>query len=495
VKFFSELIKNLNNIISEEYNLKKIIFFIVYSINKNKKNIMSIKKVVEGGYCIGCGLCNNSLDQKTEIKFDKFGQYQLTSKDSQPLDDSENSKALEVCPFSGKGPDENDIGKLDYNESSNHDHRIGYYKNLYVSHVKNREERKKSTSGGIITFIAKQLLERKLVDYVVHVKKDESEDSNAMFSYGISDNINELERNTKSRYYPIEMSKVVETMRDIPGKYLVIGLPCFIKGIKRLAAIDSIINERVKFTIGLVCGHLKSKGFSEMYAVQSGILPEKLRNIDFRVKNDTGTARTYSVLVEGDDKSVVKRSNEFYGTHWGYNFFRYSACDYCDDVFAETADISVGDAWLDGYIDDPMGNSVVVVRNNTIGLIVKEAQQNNLLFTESISADLAAKSQAGGIRDRRSGLSFRLYLKQKAKKWAPKKRVEPTKGNLKFFRKLILKNRIVLRENSHYYWLKSKRMEDFNYFKKKMSFYVHKNSLLYLLSNNISDIIRSIKRL
>ena len=77
--------------------------------------------------------------------------------------------------------------------------------------------------------------------------------------------------------------------------------------------------------------------------------------------------------------SVVKRSNEFYGTHWGYNFFRYSACDACDDVFAETADISVGDAWLDGYIDDPMGKQCCGCekQNNWIN---SERKHNKITF-------------------------------------------------------------------------------------------------------------------
>jgi len=455
---------------------------------------MGIKTIVDEGYCIGCGLCCEILEQQVAIKFDKFGKYQLMSSDNSLLDDSNDSLALEVCPFSGKGLDENDIGKMDYSESQ-HDDGIGYYESLYVAHVNNIEERKNATSGGIITFIAKELLKERIVDYVVHVKKDTNKQSEAMFNYGISETLSELEQNTKSRYYPIEMSGVVKLIKDKPGKCLVIGLPCFIKGIKRLANADSIIKERVSFTIGLVCGHLKSKSFAELYAMQSGIKPSNLEHIDFRVKNENGTARSYSISISGDGKHLKKQSREFYGTHWGYNFFRYPACDYCDDVFAETADVSVGDAWLDGYIDDPMGNCVVVIRNKIVNRLFKDAIETNLVFADEVPVELVVKSQAGGLRDRRGGLSYRLFLKKKQGAWIPKKRVEPTKGNLKFFRKLILKNRITLREKSHKYWLVARDKNDFNYFKKKMAFYVHKNSILYLLSNNIKDIITSIKRL
>ena len=36
------------------------------------------------------------------------------------------------------------------------------------------------------------------------------------------------------------------------------------------------------------------------------------------------------------------------------------ACEFCDDVVGETADMSVGDAWLPGYVSDWRGTSVVV---------------------------------------------------------------------------------------------------------------------------------------
>lgn len=41
----------------------------------------------------------------------------------------------------------------------------------------------------------------------------------------------------------------------------------------------------------------------------------------------------------------------------------YKACDFCDDVFAETADIALGDAWLPEYVQDGNGTNVVVTRN------------------------------------------------------------------------------------------------------------------------------------
>ena len=69
------------------------------------------------------------------------------------------------------------------------------------------------------------------------------------------------------------------------------------------------------------------------------------------------------------------------GTNWGLGFFKYEACDYCDDIFAETADIAVGDAWLKDYTQDALGNSVVVVRNDQIRVIMEDGLKSGSVGT------------------------------------------------------------------------------------------------------------------
>jgi coenzyme F420-reducing hydrogenase beta subunit len=44
---------------------------------------------------------------------------------------------------------------------------------------------------------------------------------------------------------------------------------------------------------------------------------------------------------------------------WGAGFFQNSACNYCDDVVAETSDIAFGDAWVEPYSSDGRGTNVV----------------------------------------------------------------------------------------------------------------------------------------
>jgi hypothetical protein len=115
---------------------------------------------------------------------------------------------------------------------------------------------------------------------------------------------------------------------------------------------------------------------------------------------------------------------EIYGGNWGYGFFKYEACNFCDDVTAETADVAFGDAWLPEYVNDSGGTNVVVVRNPLIREIMLAGQSSGEILLNPIDAATVARSQAAGLRDRREGLSYRLWLKDARGDWRPRKRVE-----------------------------------------------------------------------
>lgn len=235
-------------------------------------------------------------------------------------------------------------------------------------------------------WIAYKLLEENLVDGIIHVK--ESKDPNLIYEYQISNTTSELFKGAKSKYYPIELSKVLKIVKENKGRYALIGIPCFIKSVRLLVKHDPIVDDRIKFFIGLVCGHLKSDMFSKSIGWQLGIHPDDLINIDFRKKLPNRGANYYGVEVIGKvDNEVVTRTSptkELYTTNWGQGFFKYNACEFCDDVLAETADITVGDAWLPGYQDDYLGTNVVTVRNRIILNIIEENIQSDNLYLETV---------------------------------------------------------------------------------------------------------------
>ena len=426
--------------------------------------------VIENDYCIGCGACVGLSDNRLALGFDQFGMLK-----AQSLDDT-SSESLPhivdlVCPFSNHGPNEDEIGKLLYHsDSSSHDPRIGYFKMIAAGHVTDSGIRDIATSGGIITWILCKLLAEGHADHVVHVREEPQGETGNFFKFAISSSPEEVRSGAKSRYYPIEMSGVIELMKTQPGRYVVVGVPCFIKAIRRLALVDPVINERVTYTVALICGHLKSRAFAEYFAWQSGVHPKDLKGIDFRVKQSEGTAGDYAVRVSDGKRETVKTARSFFGSNWGLNFFRYKACDFCDDVFGECADVTVGDAWIPPYIKDPKGNSVVVVRSNPLMELINSGLAKEELELDSISTEQAAASQAGGLRDRRQGLAYRLSVtKTMTNDWVPDKRVKATKTGIAMGRRMVYWTRMALRSKSHTAWKKAVAANDFHVFRKEMT--------------------------
>ena len=449
-----------------------------------------LSRIISGGYCIGCGACAAMDTDHITMGFDQYGTYQPQVQGE--INFAKVEAILKVCPFSDNGPNEDELA-LTLFPKTELDERIGRYSGLYAGHVKEGEFRAKGSSGGMVSWVLSELLATKMVDGIIHMKSSEGRNGTPLFSYAVSTTAEEVLNGAKSKYYPMEMSGVLDFIRMSDKRYALVGVPCFIKAARRLMLEDTVFADRVKFYIGLVCGHLKSKAFADCFAWQAKIQPGHLEKIDFRIKLPDRKSSDYGVMVKGDGRCVTRPTRDYFGSNWGVGFFKYSACEYCDDVFAETADIAVGDAWLPEFAADSGGNSVVVVRSMELEQLIQKGMKSGRLSLKDCSADTMAESQAGGLRHRRDGLSYRLYLKKEAGVWAPKKRVPASAAGIGSDRRKIYFLRETLRRRSHELWVESVRDDDFSVFQAGMQKLIRQYNRLY--SPFYSRIVRKAKRL
>jgi coenzyme F420 hydrogenase subunit beta len=425
--------------------------------------------VVEGGYCIGCGMCA-ALGTGIEMQFDQFGQW----KAEQSQKTVGAMPVQSVCPFADGNPNEDELSRDLFPDAGRTHPAVGRYLANFAGHGLQGDYRARGSSGGLLTWMVCQLLEEGHVDAVIHVGEsdEEADPVQNLFGFRISTSAEEARMRAKSRYYPVEMSRVVKHMIEVPGRYAVVGLPCFIKALRLACRQSAVLNSRVSHTIGLVCGHLKSRGFAEMIGWQLGVPPEGLRSIDFRVKRQHAPANDYAVAVSGIGASgpveAVAPTASLFGTNWGHGFFKYKACDYCDDVLAETADVAVGDAWLPEYVKDSGGTSVLVVRTEFFRDLLQRGFSSGQIHLENLSADEIADSQDAGLRHRRQGLAYRLFKARSAGEWMPTKRVEAGFSHLSAKQRQIFDLRTRAAELSHTAMLAAKQTNDFGVFVRQM---------------------------
>lgn len=441
------------------------------------------------------------VDSNIVMELNEFGIYE--EKVLADVDYELNPLVLDVSPNLNGKISESEIAKKLYAqiEGINFDKRIGYYKSLYAGHVAEGDYRKNGSSGGMGTWIFKELFERDLIDGVIHVKENPDNSSPIMFQYDISRSVDEIKAGAKTKYYPVEFSKVIQTVKEVPGRYAIIGIPSFIMAIRLLAEQDRIINERIAYTVGLICGHQKSSKFAEFLAWQVGIKPGNLKHINFRKKLLDRPANNYGVemtgIIDGKEVTIVKPTKELLGQNWGQGYFKTKASDFTDDVMNETADITLGDAWLPEYTKDSKGNNVVVVRNSVMDDLIKDGIKSGRLNLDVVDKETIFRSQAAHYRHTHDELAYRLYKKDKNREWRPKKRVEAT-NNIPLLRRKVQDLREEISTQSHVIYKRAVELDDLDYFKKEMDKlskkYKRVYRLIYLQSKGLFGATKALGR-
>ena len=372
------------------------------------------------------------------MQFSRYGQ--LIPSLTGPTSQDANSFPL-LCPFSPEAPTEDFISESLFPESRQSHPELGRFLEAYVGHVLEGDFRERGSSGGIVNWILQELLRTGRIDAVAHVQAcNDPQTDGRFFRYQISRTPTEIHQGAQSRYYPVELSEVLAEIERHPGRYAIVGIPCFIKALQLVRRQNPILRERIAFTVGLFCGHMKSARFVASVAMQVGIPVEQIQRIDFRRKAPGRPANAYYFhLTLSDGREIEQPWHQLVDGDWGAGFFMNSACNFCDDVVAETADVSCGDAWVEPYSLDPAGTNVVITRSSRLEAIVREGISTGRLHLTNVDGNFVALTQAAGIRQRREGLAYRLTWRRSGLR--PRKRVEPRINGLSWRRKLTYRLR------------------------------------------------------
>jgi coenzyme F420-reducing hydrogenase beta subunit len=416
--------------------------------------VFSPSDIINAGLCIGCGNCV-AQSGGTSMEFDAYGE--LKPAGSTQWLNAATAEFSSTCPFSPVAANESQLAEELFMRG-NQAGAVHPVEKAYAGYVAEQDFRMQGSSGGMVSWMASELMNSGLVDGIVHVVAvDGSSNNGRFFKYTISKTIKEIRLGAKSRYYPIEMSEVLKLIQESPGRYAVIGIPCFIKAVQLLRKTSLVLQERIQFTLGLFCGHMKSARFVESFALQMKVPIDQVQEIEFRVKNEHRPANVYTASIKKKDGIVITQDWWNMGDgDWGAGFFMNNACNFCDDVIAETADISFGDAWVEPYSSDGRGNNVIVVRSQLIQEIIDAAIFNERLQLKEVDANFVEQTQAAGFRQRREGLAYRLSWA--TKKIQPLKRVRPLSTSLNKNRKIIYQLRYYISKWSHLVFRLSKKI-------------------------------------
>ena len=372
--------------------------------------------------------------------FDRYGQLKPQG-DRRFLGERTEAFAR-TCPFSPAARNEDNLAAERLAAATKTDDKLGRFSAAFVGHA-GEDVRSGGSSGGMVTWVALALLRSGRVDAVAHVAGDGRPDAEApMFAYRLSRTEADLRGGAKSRYFPVEMSDVLREIRRTPGRYAVVGVPCFIKAVQLLRDRDPVLRERIVWTLGLFCGHMKSARMADSFSWQLGARTDAVASLDYRIKDTSRPANLYTAEARLDAGETRRRDWwTLADGDWGAGFFQNSACNMCDDVTAETADIAFGDAWAEPYAQDGRGTNVVVARQPELADLLREAAARGELSLQEVDAGFVVQTQAAGFRQRRAGLAHRLTWRRRGvrpiKRVAPRREPDPHRRRIYRIRALI----------------------------------------------------------
>lgn len=432
-----------------------------------------VRTVLDAGLCVGCGACAVRAPGAVAMTRDRDGVMQAGILDAVAA----GRIAGGVCPFSDASPDEDAVGTAVFGPETPADPRLGRVRRSYAGFAEAEGFRAAGSSGGMASWILVQALREGLIDRVVHVHPAPGGD--ALFGFAVARSEAEIRAGAKTRYYSVGFDHALREALAEGGRIAFVGVPCFVTAMRHLAAADPEIGRALALTVGIICGHMKAPGFATSLAWQVGVAPDDVAAVDFRVKLPDRPAKLYgfSARSKATGETRMRPMGELAGRRWDGGYFRLAACDFCDDVVGETADVSCGDAWLPEYAGDPGGTNVVMVRAARIEALIEAGRARGALALDEIGHDRAAASQSGGFRDRREGLAFRLWHAERSGRWHPRKRVAPGLADLGRVRRVIYRVRMIVRRRSFAMLRFSRRVGRIAPYRIEMTFW-HKFQVL-----------------
>ena len=448
-----------------------------------------ITEVVDYDLCIGCGICSGLCPSEIlPMGWLSNGDLAPSIEGSCP---PSCSVCLKVCPFHDDSPNENVIADSKFKSlpSIKIDHVAGYYFSTFAGHSLIKGHRENGASGGMASWILESLLKKGLIDSIIAIGK--SSENDALFKFITEETSDTIRSSSGSIYNPVDMSdaiKIINTKGN-EKRYAIVGLPCFLKGVELAKKTMPRLKRRVLYTLGLTCGHLPNKFYTEYLGELSGIKREELKEVNYRSKKNTNRAANF--------KFIAKSKNMELGSQipfteisdvWANGWFGFNACDFCDDVFGELASVSLMDAWLPEYESDTAGTSMLVVRDKVIHSLLLEGAKSRTCEIETVSVEQIKSSQKGVIFHKRTLLKGRLYWASLNMGKVPKKRIEADSAVYKEHMWQI-RSRFMIQLASKYYWPLSKS-KSLNLFRLRMyllslpiSFSSLKVKIIYLIKH------------
>lgn len=309
--------------------------------------LRALARIVDGGLCHRCGSCVGicptgvlALDRQEYPRVNNLSAC------------TDCDLCVRVCP--GDEFSWHDLNQETFGAPGDIAETHGFFNRATIAYAQDVLLRENSTSGGLVTALLVHLLEQGKIDGAVVIASDDQ-----ILWKGrpiVARSREELLSSTKSKYAIASTNSMLAEVRNRPGRYALVGLPCQIHGFIKAARLDERVRERVVLTIGLVCHAAIEHEAYDVIWQSLGERAAQAQKFISRVGKHPGTP--HLLMKDGSQYPV------YFGERRGYRpsslevinilyrLYTPARCLTCFDAMSEFADITVGDPWLAPPEDD-----------------------------------------------------------------------------------------------------------------------------------------------
>lgn len=361
---------------------------------------MNVSYSVKNNLCMGCGVCEDICPSSSISVTLKNGQYKPIIDDVTCLNKKGCNKCFKICP--GKG-----IRLSEFSEtlfpSEQSDYYLGKYNSIYCGYSNEYEIRFHSASGGLLTQILIYLLENEIISGAVVTTYDAS--SSSLFKPIIAKTKEEIIAARSSKYTQVSFSTIIKSLKEMDGKFVVVGLPCHIQAFREVESIDKLLKNKVFAYFGLYCSSGRTTNMTEYIFKDYGIHKEKLEYFAYR---DEGCLGSLVAKESGSYDPIKKYTFQSYYQPLRA-IFEPKHCLTCIDYFAELADVSFGDLHIKPYSDDKIGINSIIVRNAIFLEIINNMKADNIISIKKLDKGTLLKAQQSvNLKKHRSAVFMKI---------------------------------------------------------------------------------------
>jgi len=344
-----------------------------------------LSTVINSGLCTGCGAC---VELCPYMKIHNAKTIALFSCD---LD---TGRCFRYCPRAQT--DFRDLKKQLFDEADLTD-ELGAFKGLYLTRAMNPKIQEKAQHGGTVTALVQLAMEEGMVKGCVLTDQDENMLPRSFTAFDPSEIL--AAAGSKFGNAPViaEFNRISAKRADNIG---VVATPCQARALAKMRGNPGIGDEdrmsRLKLVIGLFCGwtldfkklnHIVRQEVKDTKIIAMDIPPSKYACMEI-------------TTAQGIKKIPIETINDC----------ARQSCDYCTDMTAEFADISVGSARSkDGWDIDKHWNQVIV-RSDTGRLLLELAREKGILEFKEVPEENVTRLKAVSLGKRTYGSKMLTQL-------------------------------------------------------------------------------------